>query len=241
MDDARAELDAIAALSAGRLRVRSFPTETAVSAADAIERFRRHHPGIVLHHEDAEPFETLARVRTRELHLAIAFDFDHWQGGTDYRGARIADEEELDWVDLFDDPFYLVLPEEHRLCQLDVVPITGLEGEPVFGVTPWRDDFAFPCRGAGFEPLRCLVSLDGLPCLPTLVATGRGATLMPGFSLTTVRSDLAVRPLDPPVVRHVRLELAHEVQSTPPAARIVRPSLAYRSAGQRAGAGPRDT
>lgn len=259
MDDARAELDAIAGLSAGRLRVGSFPTATAIFAADAIERFRRRHPGVVLHHEDGEPFETLARVRSRELDLAIAFDFDHWQGGTDYRGARVADEEELDWVDLFDDPFYLVLPASHRLCRLDVVPIAELEGEPVLGGTPWRDDFEFLCRRAGFEPrFDASYHSADFHVFQTLVATGRGATLMPGLSLTTVRSDLAVRPLDPPVVRHVGLataatayrtpaaeafisilskllgELAYEVQGSPPAARIVRPSLASRPACRRA-------
>lgn len=262
LGDARAELDAIAGLSAGRLRIGSFPTATAVFVADVIERFRRRHPGVALHHEDGEPFETLARVRSRELDLAIAFDFDHWHSRTDYGGAQVAHEAELDWVDLFDDPFYLVLPENHRLSRLGVVPIAELEGETVLGGAPWRTDFEFLCRRAGFEPqFDASYHSTDFQVFQTLVANGQGATLMPGLSLTTVRSDLAVRPLTPAVVRHVGVataatayrtpaaegilsilaevlsELAYEVQGAPDTSRIVRPLLAHRPSGLDGGIG----
>src|SRR5688500_7860945 len=56
--DAEAELEAIAGLRGGRLRLVSFPTAGATMMPRAIADFRERHPGVDLTLEPAEPPES---------------------------------------------------------------------------------------------------------------------------------------------------------------------------------------
>ena len=58
--DAEAELEAIAGLRGGRLRLVSFPTAGATIAPLAIARFRARHPGVEVTLEPGEPDEGLS-------------------------------------------------------------------------------------------------------------------------------------------------------------------------------------
>src|SRR5919198_4999051 len=57
--DAEAELEAIAGLRAGRLRLAAFPSAGATIMPEAIARFRERHPGVDLTLEPAEPEEAI--------------------------------------------------------------------------------------------------------------------------------------------------------------------------------------
>jgi DNA-binding transcriptional LysR family regulator len=53
------------------------------------------------------------------------------------------------------------------------------------------------CRNAGFEP-EVGFETDDYNVMQGFIAAGLGATLLPDLALPTLRSDLVVRPTDPP-------------------------------------------
>src|ERR671917_2798358 len=67
--DAEAELEAIAGLRGGRLRLVSFPTAGATIMPRAIALFRERHPFVELSLEPAEPPEALEALRGGECDI----------------------------------------------------------------------------------------------------------------------------------------------------------------------------
>src|SRR5437764_3106028 len=72
--EAEAELEAIAGLRGGRLRLASFPTAGATLVPRAIREFSHRHPGVELSLTEAEPNESLPRLKAGELDLALVDD-----------------------------------------------------------------------------------------------------------------------------------------------------------------------
>src|SRR3954447_19858707 len=75
--DAEAELEAIAGLRGGRLRLVAFPSAGATVMPEAIARFRERHPGVELTLEPAEPEPSIARLRTGEVDVALDISAGH--------------------------------------------------------------------------------------------------------------------------------------------------------------------
>jgi len=114
LGEAQAELEAIAGGAGGRIRFGSFPTATMAFGAQAIEVFRTRCPGVEVRFADGEPYENVARLKERVLDLAVLFDFDNWTAVTDYDGRAVCEDRDIECVELFDDPFHVVMPREHR-------------------------------------------------------------------------------------------------------------------------------
>lgn len=219
--DARAELDAIAGVRVGELRFGSFSSATSAFAADAAETFRSRHPGVTLQFADGEPYESVARLKARDLDLAVVFEFDHWDAGLDYDGERVGFDQELEHVALFDDPYYVVMPRDHRLARTAPVAVRELAGETMVGGSPWYIDLQRRSAATGTE-LRFDSSFraTGFEAFQAFVAAGRGLTLMPQLALGWMRDGLLARPLADGPVRHVKL--ARLAQAYPsPAARAM--------------------
>ena len=75
LDEAERELAAIAGLEGGELRLASFPSASATLLTEAVSTFHRRHPAVRLSVADAEPEESLPRLRAGELDLALTFDY----------------------------------------------------------------------------------------------------------------------------------------------------------------------
>src|ERR687884_39639 len=69
--DAEAELEALAGLRGGRLRLASFPSAGATIMPEAIARFRARHPAVELTLEPCEPEPSLVRLRAGEVDLVL--------------------------------------------------------------------------------------------------------------------------------------------------------------------------
>src|SRR3954454_8811420 len=69
--DAEAELEAIAGLRGGRLRLGAVPSAGASLMPETIAVFRRPHPGVELTLEPAEPAPGLAKLRVGEVDIAL--------------------------------------------------------------------------------------------------------------------------------------------------------------------------
>lgn len=209
LSDAQAELDRIAGGVRGRLRLGSFPTATVAFTADAMEVFRQEYPRVELSFADGEPYESVARLKERELDLAVLFDFDCWTAATNYDGRAVCADADIECIALFDDPFHVVLPSGHRLASARSIALAELAGERVLGspakCSPWGLDFHHLCSEADFEPdfEPCYRTAD-FAALQAIVATGRGLTLVPEMALTgTPNPGTVVRRLEGGPIRHV--------------------------------------
>ncbi|TML37376.1 MAG: LysR family transcriptional regulator [Actinobacteria bacterium] len=119
--EAEAELDAIAGLRGGRLRLASFPTAGATLMPEAVADFSKRHPGVELSLAESEPDESLLRLKAGELDLALVDD------GPPVR----MDDEEVDYIDLLEDPLYLGRPAGHA-------PPASLPGPRGGGLDPGK-------------------------------------------------------------------------------------------------------
>ena len=147
--DAEAELDAIAGLRAGRVRLVAFPSAGATIIPPAIARFRAAHPDVDLALRPGEP---------EDGHRAGA----RGRGG---RGARHRDAHArprpcptaCSIEPLLDDHMYAVLPAGHRLAGRRRVRLEDLADDPWIigsssGTCPDARIVLQACGGAGFEP-----------------------------------------------------------------------------------------
>ena len=75
LEEAERELAAIAGLEGGELRLASFPSASATVLTEAVSIFHRRHPNVRLSVADAEPEQSLPRLRAGELDLALTFDY----------------------------------------------------------------------------------------------------------------------------------------------------------------------
>jgi DNA-binding transcriptional LysR family regulator len=191
LDEAERELAAIAGLAGGELRLASFPSASATVLTEAVSTFHQRRPEVRLAVSDAEPEVSLPRLRGGELDLALSFD---------YPSVPAPEERDLERTLLLTESMYVALPKRHPLAKRDVVPLIELcEAVWLSGSCPSSCGEAVigACRRAGFEP-RVGFESDDYHVMQGFIAAGLGVTLLPDLALPTLRSELVVRPTDPP-------------------------------------------
>jgi DNA-binding transcriptional LysR family regulator len=195
--DAEAELEALAGLRGGRLRLASFPSAAATIAPKAIACFRDRHPAVELALVPAEPEDALAMLRAGEVDVAL-----------DIRAPFIGPREDgIERTHLLDDPLYVALPVEHPLAGKRTLKLEDLAEEPWIlastGNCPDSSIFLRACQKAGFEP-QIAFNSDDYPAIQGFVAAGVGVSFLPDLALITVRDDVVIRSLGPrPPVRRI--------------------------------------
>jgi DNA-binding transcriptional LysR family regulator len=194
--DAEAELEAIAGLRGGRLRLASFATAGATIMPRAIAAFRERHPGVELSMTPAEPDEAIQQLRAGECDIAMTIDAPFCA----------IDDEGIDLLHLLDDPMYVVLPRGHQLAAKPRIRLGELSGEPWIGGSsggcPDTLILLRAANAAGFEP-RIAFHSDDYLAIQGFVAAGMGVSLIPDLALLAVRDDVVVRSLGtrPPIRR----------------------------------------
>lgn len=195
--DAEAELEAIAGMRGGRLRMVSFPTAGATIAPQAIARFRERHPGVEVTLAPREPDEGLDCLKAGECDIALTVE----AGFEPIADPAIARHH------LLDDPFYLCVPACHRVVSKSCVRLADLAEESwILGTSGRCPDGIIlerASQGAGFEA-RVAFQSDDYTAIQGFVAAGMGVCLIPDLALVAVRDDVVVRRLQGrPLVRHV--------------------------------------
>src|SRR3954467_15178648 len=102
LNEAEAELEAIAGLRGGRLRLAAFESGAASLMPLAIAAFRAEHPGVELSLIMAESEDSLPLLRSGEIDLALGFD------------SRV--RTEVDGIarqHLISDPMFVAMPVDH--------------------------------------------------------------------------------------------------------------------------------
>jgi DNA-binding transcriptional LysR family regulator len=191
LEEAERELAAIAGLEGGELRLASFPSASATLLTEAVSIFHRRHPKVRLSIADAEPEESLPRLRGGELDLALSFD---------YPTVPATEDRDLDRTLVLTESMHVALPERHALAKRPVVPLAELADQRwLCGSRPSScgEVVVRACRDAGFEPKVGFES-DDYHVMQGFISAGLGFTLLPDLALPTLRDDLVVRPTDPP-------------------------------------------
>jgi DNA-binding transcriptional LysR family regulator len=189
---AEADLEAIAGLRGGRLRLASFPTAGATLVPLAIAEFSRLHPAVELSLIEAEPEDALPRLKAGELDIALAFKYH-----TLPRSAYATLMEGVETVHLLDDRMSVALPSGHRLAHKTRLTLAELSGERWIQGDPQGLCGAMhvaACELAGFEPHVAFQS-DDYNVVQGLVAAGVAISLIPELALTNLREDIVIRPL----------------------------------------------
>jgi DNA-binding transcriptional LysR family regulator len=190
---AEAELEAIAGVRGGRVRVSAFPTAAASILPSAVALFSDRHPDVELSFIQAEPQAAAAMLRAAELEVAVVFEYRNLvqpEFDSLYEGVELHD--------LLDDPMYLALPRDHPLTRRRRLRFEDLAQE-----TWIQDDTGgecgrlhqAACRSAGFEPHSLGFQSDDYNVVQGLIAAGVGVALLPALALTNVRDDIVIRSL----------------------------------------------
>jgi molybdate transport repressor ModE-like protein len=184
--DAEAELEAIAGLRGGRLRLAAFPTVGATLMPLAIATFRERHPDIELTVRQLEPEDSLPLLKCGEIDIALTIEPN-----------ASPDTDGLESTFLLDDPMFAALPLNHSLARKQRVRLKDLAEEAWIGTTDACSCGALVrshCIRMGFEPQITFESDDYL-AIQGLVAAGVGVAMIPTLALTTVRDDIVIRDL----------------------------------------------
>jgi len=194
---AEAELEAIAGVRGGRLRLATFPTAGASIVPRAIMRFRDAHPDVEVTLTPAAPLEGEAMLRSGDVDIALLVDADQ----------RRSIDDGLDRVQLVTDPMYVCLPRGHpkagkgRLRLDDLRDDAWLVGSA--GSCPDHAIIHTACGAAGFRP-RIVFQSDDYSSMQGFVAAGMGIALVPDLALLGVRDDVVIRAISPrPPQRHI--------------------------------------
>src|SRR5919197_785532 len=124
LTEAESELEAIAGLRGGRVRLAAFESAAATLMPPAIAEYRSRHPAVELSMMLAEPEAALPQLRAGELDLAVIF------GGALAQSYSI---EGLELLELLEDPLYLVLPADHPLARKRNIRLADLAHEEWIG------------------------------------------------------------------------------------------------------------
>jgi molybdate transport repressor ModE-like protein len=188
LEAAEAEIQAIAGLRGGKLRLASFPSAYATVMPPAVVEFRRRYPDVELTLTEADTLLGLARVKDGELDLALAYEYDY---------VPVDRDDALVQVDLFEDLIRALVPRDHPAARRRAIRLVDLADAAWITSTPRSSCHAFvarACEAAGFTPHIAFES-DDYTVWQGLVASGMGVALAPDLALASIHADLVVRPV----------------------------------------------
>lgn len=205
VDDARAELQQLTGLLAGRLHVGAGAPTGPVRLAHALEGFRAAHPGIEVMVSDASTGELLRRLRAGELDAAIVSEVPERLDG-DLDGLLIARER-----------FVALIPPAHRLAARRRLRLAELNREPIVTYargTGIRAAVDAALADTGIAPAIAAETMDSSMLLD-LVRHGLGIAIVPR-SFAELTGDLpAVHLVGTSLERPRTLAWARERRASP--------------------------
>jgi DNA-binding transcriptional LysR family regulator len=173
-----AEMDELAGLRTGRIRLAAFPSALATLVPLAAARVAARHPGIDLSLIEAEPPEALSALRNNEVDLALIFEH-----GEPPR----ADRRDTTMIPLLDEPLYIVTPADRTWAGPGSQLATYAETRWIAGCERCREHLVAACGQAGFSPT-VEFETDDYVAVQALVAAGLGVSLLPGLTLVANRN-----------------------------------------------------
>ncbi len=186
---AERQLEAIAGLRGGRVRMAAFPTAGAALVPELVSRFSARYPEVMLSVAEAEPEESVPMLRAGDLEVAVVASVNDPEGfGQRYDGIELHH--------LFDEPRYALIPAGHRLAHRKRLRLQDLTEEVRIELarTATRGARIYLARGEephGDEP-RVAFRSDDFNIVQGLVAAGAGIAVVPELALTNLRADVMI-------------------------------------------------
>lgn len=190
LKDAEQELEAIAGLDAGQLRLACFQSAGATLVPGALAAFHDQHPSVELGVLQAEPPEARQAMAAGEADIAIVYDFE---------GQIATLPADLELTHLLHDPYDLILPRGHPLAKKQAVSLSDLANDSwvlASQTTGCHQLVRQACRQAGIEPLG-VIETDENDAVQAFVAGGLGVSLQPRLALATLHPGVVVKRLGP--------------------------------------------
>lgn len=216
LDTARAEMVALRGSTYGRVRLACISSVAGGYLPKLINQFGRVEHNIEVEVLEGPTATLSAMVLRRDADLAIV------------PLAYVANEPELQWVPLWDEPLKLILPPTHRLAGTPAVSVAELANESV--ITPGSGDGA---RGLSPEVARLFDSASvqvgaarrvaSPHTLVSMVRSGLGVGVLSELALQLTGSDgIAVADfVEPDVVRHTVVARSRSGKIGPAAERFL--------------------
>ena len=208
LDDAERELADIAGLRGGKLRMVTFPTAGATLVAVAAPAFSQRYPDVELQLGEAEPEQSIPRLRAGDFDIALAYDFN---------SVSFSEDNDVERHFLLEERLQVALPVDHPLARRKSVRLEQLAEETwSCGTTPssCRENVRQWCLAAGFEP-QIGFETDDYQVMQSLVAAGMTVTLLPELLLTGRNPGIKVLDVKPkaPVRRTWAITRACDIRS----------------------------
>jgi molybdate transport repressor ModE-like protein len=208
LEEAERELDDIAGLRGGKLRLVTFPTAGATLMAVAAPAFSQKYPAVEMQLGEAEPEESIPRLKAGDYDIALAYDFD---------SVPFAEDRDTERRFLLEERLQVGLPVDYPLAKRKSVRLEQLADETwACGTKPssCRENVRQWCLAAGFEP-RIGFETDDYQVMQSLVAAGMAVTLLPELLLTGRQPGIKVLDVKPdsPVRRAWAITRACDIRS----------------------------
>lgn len=189
---AEAELQAIAKLDSGLLRVGGFSSACATILPTAFARFLREHPNVAVTLDEMRPKAAHSALRAGELDVAVTYEYPFTQP---------THNDGLQRVELGDDHSVVVLPVGHRLAHRRRLRLEQLRGESWVSAprsshaAELRQQLEEHCARAGFQP-QIRYAINDIPTALGLIAAGLAVGLMSQLAFLTPHPAIVTRALD---------------------------------------------
>ncbi|TXN30004.1 LysR family transcriptional regulator [Lacisediminihabitans profunda] len=211
---ARAEVEAVAGLRAGMVRVASFPSAAATVIPHAFAAVTQRHPGIAFTLLEALPDQALELLRNGECDLAVVYEYSTGFETEPLPTSAAADEMS---TELLHENVYIALPREHPASRRRQVAMRDLSAERwIAGCPSCRGNLTTACAAAGFEP-DVAFETDDYVALQGLVVAGLGVAMVPDLMLAAVHPDesLVLRRLSPAPMRRTSVVTSASLMKVP--------------------------
>lgn len=210
---ARAEVEAIAGLRAGRVRVACFRSAAAALLPPALSAMTRKHPGVSFTLVEAEPTRALEMLRDGGCDVAVVYEYD----SPDM--PRVG----MSTTHLLDESVHVALPRSHPAAKDAAVNLRALRNDRwIAGCPNCRENLVRSCAEVGYTP-DIAFETDDYVTLQGLAAAGLGVAFVPELMLAAVRGNtsLALRPVHPALTRSVHAVSTKQLLRVPAVARTV--------------------
>jgi molybdate transport repressor ModE-like protein len=208
LEEAQADVDAVAHGVAGRVHTSAFPTAARALLVPALARVKAAYPRLQLRMIDLEPEEGIPLLRIGELDILITYEFEMLPP---------RNEPSLERVPLMSEPMAIALPIAHPLAS-GPVGIGDLRDDPwIVGRdgSPFLEVQIRVANEAGYEPRVDLHSNDYQVILAAVEA-GLGVALVPPMARFADYPGVAFRqPADMEIRRHIVALIRRGSRSSP--------------------------
>ncbi len=193
LDAAAREVNALAGLQSGRVRLVAFPSSSATVVPAALALLHRRAPHVDVSFTEAEPPQSLDLLRSGGCDIALAFDYPGAELGRSRR-----DLTGLVTRPLLEDPSVLALARTDDRAHRRTLHLRDLsQARWIAGCPRCRGHLVAACAAAGFAP-DVVYETDDYVAALGFVAAGLGIALLPGLVLPVASRQPAVtvRPVE---------------------------------------------